>query len=108
MTVMYKSESRSFVSDSLRLLCPWDFPGNSTRVDCHFLLQGIFPSQGSNPCLSHCRQMLYHLSHNITNGEFNSNKHYIYCHGQKSIRRNGVTLIVNKSLKYSTWVQPQK
>ena len=29
--------------------CPWDFPGNSTGVDCHFLLQGIFPTQGLNP-----------------------------------------------------------
>ena len=46
-----------------RLLCPWDFPGNSTGVDCHFLLQGLFPTQGSNPGLPHCRQTLYHLSH---------------------------------------------
>ena len=30
---------------------------------CHFLIQGIFLTQGSNPCLPHCRQMLYHLSH---------------------------------------------
>ena len=34
-----------------RLLCPWDFPGNNTAVGCHFLLQGIFPTQGSNLCL---------------------------------------------------------
>ena len=46
-----------------RILCPWDFPGNSTGVDCHFLLQGIFPTQGSNPGLPHCRQTLYCLSH---------------------------------------------
>ena len=46
-----------------RLLHPWDFLGKSTGVGCHFLLQGIFPSQGSNPGLPHCRQMLYHLSH---------------------------------------------
>ena len=46
-----------------RLLCPWDFPGNSTGVDCHFLLQGIFPTQGLNPGLLHCRQTLYRLSH---------------------------------------------
>ena len=46
-----------------KLLCPWDFQGKSTGVGCHFLLQGIFPTQGSNPGLSHCRQMLYHLSH---------------------------------------------
>ena len=34
-----------------RLLCPWDFPGKNTRVHCHFLLQGIFLTQKSNPCL---------------------------------------------------------
>ena len=32
-------------------------------MGCHFLLQGIFPTQGSNPGLLHCRQTLYHLSH---------------------------------------------
>ena len=31
-----------------RLQCPWDFPGKNTGVGCHFLLQGIFPTQGSN------------------------------------------------------------
>ena len=46
-----------------RLLHPWDFLGKSTEVGCHFLLQGIFPTQGSNPGLPHCRQTLYHLSH---------------------------------------------
>ena len=39
-----------------RLLCPWDFPGRSTGVGCHFLLQVIFPTQGSNLGLPHCRQ----------------------------------------------------
>ena len=46
-----------------KLLRPRDFPGKSTGVGCHFLLQGIFPTQGSNPGLSHCRQTLYRLSH---------------------------------------------
>ena len=36
-------------------LCPWDSPGKNTRVGCHALLQGIMPTQGSNPCLLHCR-----------------------------------------------------
>ena len=36
-----------------RLLYPWNFPGNNTGVGCHFLLQGIFPTQGLNPCLLH-------------------------------------------------------
>ena len=38
---------------SVRLLCPWDFPGENTGVGCRFLLQGIFPTQGSNQCLLH-------------------------------------------------------
>ena len=36
-----------------RLLCPWDFPGKNTGVGCHFLLQEIFLTQGSNLCLLH-------------------------------------------------------
>ena len=52
--------SRSVVSDSsppcgpwpTRLLCSWDFPGKkSSAVSCHFPLQGIFRTQGLNPCL---------------------------------------------------------
>ena len=35
---------------------PWDFPSKNTGVGCHFLLQGIFPTQGSNTGLLHCRQ----------------------------------------------------
>ena len=40
-----------------------DSPGKNTGVSCHFLLQGIFPTQGSKPGLPHCRQIPYHLSH---------------------------------------------
>ena len=39
------------------------FPGKDTAVCCHFLLQGIFPTQGSNPGFLHCRQILYQLSY---------------------------------------------
>ena len=40
-------------------------------------------------------------------GEFNSDDHYIYYCGQEYLRRNGVAIIVNKSLKCSTWMQSQ-
>ena len=40
-----------------------DSPGKSTGVGCHALLQGIFPTQGLNPSLPHCRWILYWLSH---------------------------------------------
>ena len=46
-----------------RLLYPWNFPGKNTGVGCHALLQGLFPIQGLNPGLSHCRWILYQLSH---------------------------------------------
>ena len=48
---------------STRFLCPWNSPGKKTGVSCHFLLQGIFPTQGSNRGLPYCRQTLYHLSY---------------------------------------------
>ena len=53
------------VSDSqpTRLLCPWNSPGKNTAVGCHSLLQSIFPIQGLNLGLLHCRQSLNHLSH---------------------------------------------
>ena len=38
---------RSHGLQPARLLCPWNFPGKITRVGCHFLLQRIFPTQGS-------------------------------------------------------------
>ena len=40
-----------------------DSPGKNTRVHCHALFQGLFPTQGSNPALLNCRQLLYILSH---------------------------------------------
>ena len=51
-------ESCSVMSDSLQ-----NSPGQNTGVGSLFLLQGIFPTQGSNPGLPHCRQILYHLSY---------------------------------------------
>ena len=58
--------SHSVASDSLRLhglYSPWNSPGQNIGVSSISLLQGIFPNQGSNPSLPHCRQFLYQLSH---------------------------------------------
>ena len=41
-------------------------------------------------------------------GKFNSDDHYTYYCGQESLRRNGIAIIVNKSPKFSTWMQSQK
>ena len=69
------SESHSVMSDSLRshgLYSPWNSPGQNTGVDSLSFLQGIFPTQGLNPGLPHCRQILYQLSHkeNWTGSQF--------------------------------------
>ena len=56
----------SVVSNSLRphvLYSPWNPPGQNTGVGSLSLLQEIFPTQGMNPGLLHCRQIFYQLSH---------------------------------------------
>ena len=61
-----ESESWSVVPDSLQhreLYSPWNSPGQNTGVDSLSLLQGIFPTQGSNPGLQNCRGILYQLSY---------------------------------------------
>ena len=99
---MHESEkwkwSRSVVPDSYRpyglqptrLLHPWDFPGNSTGVDCHCLLQRIILTQGLNPGLPHCRQTFYHLSHQGSHW-------HVYAH----------TFIYNYSLKRVKNIYPK-
>ena len=60
-----QTESRSVVSDSATpWICrPWNSPGQNTEVRSLSLLQGTFPTQGSNPHLPHCTQILQQLSH---------------------------------------------
>ena len=60
------NESHSVMSDSSRphgLYSPWTSPGQNTGVGSRSLLQEIFPTQGLNPGLPHCRPILYQLSH---------------------------------------------
>ena len=60
------SERHSVVFNSLQphgLYSSWNSPGQNTGVGSLSLLQGICPTQGSNPVLPHCRQILYQLSH---------------------------------------------
>ena len=65
------SESRSAVSNSFRphgLYSPWNSLGQNTRVRSLSLLQGILPTQGSNPGLLHYRWSLYQLTHKEEKG----------------------------------------
>src|SRR5574337_1925808 len=49
--------------DPMDLYSPWNSPGQNNAVGSLLLLQGIFPTQGSNSVLLHCRQILYQLSY---------------------------------------------
>ena len=65
-SVKSESKNHSVVSDSLRphgLYSPWNSPGQNTGVGSLSCLQGIFPTQRSNPGLLRCRRILYQLSH---------------------------------------------
>ena len=67
----HESVSHSVMSNPLRphglqptrLLCPWNSPGKNTGVGSNYLLQGIFPTQGLNLGLLHCRWTRNHLNH---------------------------------------------
>ena len=60
-----------FLLNTIGLYRPWNYPGQNTRVGSRSLLKGIFPTQGSNPGLWHCRWIFYQLSHK-RNPKFNS------------------------------------
>ena len=89
------------VSDSLRphelqparLLCPWDSPGKNTGVGCHALLQGIFPTQGLNPCL------LWVLMSALANGFFTTGATW---KSQQIINVKSLQLPFKKIRKYRT------
>ena len=65
----WKSTSHVWLLAAPWTVTPWrssvlgDSLGKNTGLGCHSLLQGIFPTQGMNPSLLHCRWILYHLSH---------------------------------------------
>ena len=92
-----------------RLLYPWNSLGKNTGVGCHFLFQVIFPTQGSNPGLVHCRQILCHLSHQGSpNTEFSwtsAEKQKLKMHpqeagSQKRVRCLGTSKTLSSYLPY--------
>ena len=81
-----ESESSSVMSDSANpwaIYSPCNSPGHNTGVGSFSLLQEIFPTQGSNPGLLHCRQILYQLSHK--GSPLSSYPHH-YSNGEKNIK----------------------
>ena len=102
----------SVVSDTLRpqglqlarLLCPWNFPGKNTGVGCYFLLQGIFPTQGSNPHLLNLLQWqmgsvgLYHLGHRQSQAQACNHIIHASCEGSVNTRTDNILAVLNRSI----------
>ena len=68
---LFSTESHSVMFNFLwphGLYSPWNSPGQNTGVSSHSLIQGIFPTQVSNPGLPHCKWILYQLSHQASPG----------------------------------------
>ena len=82
-----KRGTHSVVSDSFRpqgLYSPWNSPGQNTGAGSRSLLQQIFPTQGSNPGLLHCRRILYQLSHKGSPTKLK--RKGCYCRANRSLR----------------------
>ena len=100
------STSLSVVSDSLRghgPYNPWNSPGQNTGAGSLSLFQEIFPTQGSNPGLPHCRRILYQLSHKGSPTE-------IYVHINIDITLNqalDTESLINTTLKRQTEFSPE-
>ena len=99
------SRARLFVTPWIvactKLLRPWDFQGKGTGVGWHFLLQGIFPTQGLNPGLSHCRQTLYRLSHQRSPSNEKERLKFPVSHQWGSMVAQ---LVKNPPTMWETWV----
>ena len=96
----FESESLSVVSNSLwshGLYSPWNSLGQNTRVGSLSLLQGIFPIQGLNSGLPHCRQILYQPSYK--NYTFNNNNNKLNLKISKGLEK---TFFPNMIYKWQT------
>ena len=97
------------MSDSLQphgLFSPWNSPGQNTGVGSWSLLQGIFSTQGSNPGLLHCRQILYQLSYNES-PRIPEWVAYPFSSGSSWLRNwTGVSCIAGNSLPTELWGKP--
>ena len=78
------------VDCSMPGLCPWSFPGKNTGVDCHFLLQGFFPTrdQTHNSCVSHIGSWFLYYCANI----YVHINPYIYIYREREIDRYSVCI----------------
>ena len=96
------------MSDSLRppgLYSPWNSPGQDTGVGSLSLLQGLFPTQGSNPGLPHCREILYQLSYQGSPEKVKEAYNLITIKSKKDLKMSKILAIYVSQCQMSvTWL----
>ena len=98
------------MSNSLRshaLYSPWNSPGQNTGVGSLSLLQGIFPTQGLNPGLLHCRWILYQLSHKESQRILELVAYPFSSRSSQPRNRTGVSSLQVDSLPTELWGKPE-
>ena len=104
------SESHSVTSKSLRpygLYSPWNSPGQNTGAGNVSLLQGIFATQGLNPGLLNCRQILYQLSHKGSPRILDWVAYRFSSESSRTRSRTGVSCMQVDSLPTELWGKPR-
>ena len=107
----WMSEWKSVISDSLRPhgpYSPWNSPGQNTGVGSLSLLQGIFPTQGLNPVLQHCRGILYRLSHKGNPRILEWVDYPLFRGSSQSRNRTGVSCIAGRFFTHWTIREARK
>ena len=107
----FPGESHSVESYSVTPLIysPWNSPGQNSEMDSHSLLQGIFPNQGSNPGLPHCRWILYQLSHQGSLRILGQVAYPFFSGSSGPRNRAGVSCIAGGFFtNWATWEAPMK
>ena len=90
-----------------RLHCPWNSPSKSTEEGSHFPLEVLFPICGSNPGILHCRQILYHMSHQGSPyADRIFSKHLIsHCPFHfRVVHRDIFSRVIYQTLEYEVWL----
>ena len=89
---------------------PWNFPGQNTGVGNCSPLQGIFPTQGSNPGLLHCKQILYQLSHQESSKDNKDSLYLLYNFCKRlALGRSDISfMLILQNLPLQSWRQRAK
>ena len=97
------TQSCPTLCDPMDCTVPWNSPGQNTGVGSLSLLQGIFPAQGLNPGLAHCRWILYQLSHKRSPRILELVAYPFFSRSSRPRDRTGVSWTAGRFIRWYTY-----